>query len=320
MVVDVQKLLDPEVMAVMGPMIQGFGLDGLTLEQIPAVRAERAALRPPVELSEAVEGKDYLVPGPEGAPEVTVRVYRPARPTNSALPCVFWMHGGGYIFGTYDSENPRFDRWVQELGCVGVSVEYRLAPEHPYPAPVDDSYAALKWVFEHASELGIDAGRIGIGGASAGAGLAAGLALLVRDRAEFSIAFQLLIYPMLDDRQATASSRWEVPVWSPSANTLGWSAYLGPLYGSDEVPIYAAPARATNLEGLPPTLISVGTLDGFVDEDIEYARRLNHAGVPVELHVYPGGPHGFDSMAPNTRLGSRARAHMEEWLGKQLAG
>lgn len=322
--VDVQKLLDPEVMAAIGPALQS--LDGVTLEQIPAVRAQRAALRPVVPLSDAVEGKDYLVPGPkgvpgpEGAPEVTVRVYRPAQPTEAALPCVFWMHGGGYIFGSYDQENARFDRWVQQLGCVGASVEYRLAPEHPYPAAVEDSYAALKWLHEHASELGVDAGRIGIGGASAGAGLAAGLALLVRDRAEFGIAFQLLIYPMLDDRQTTASSAWEVPVWSPAANTLGWSAYLGALYGSDEVPIYAAPARAASLEGLPPTLISVGTLDGFVDEDIEYAQRLNHAGVPVELHIYPGGPHGFDSMAPNTHLGGRARAHMEEWLARQLRG
>jgi acetyl esterase/lipase len=315
---DVQKLLDAEVMAVIGPQLAS--LEGVTLEQIPAVRAERAALRPPVALSDAVEGKDYLVPGPEGSPEVTVRVYRPAQPTNSALPCVFWMHGGGYIFGSYDAENARFDRWVQMFGCAGASVEYRLAPEHPYPAGIEDSYAALKWLVEHASELGIEAGRVGIGGASAGAGLAAGLALLVRDRAEFDIAFQLLIYPMLDDRQRTPSSGWEVPVWPPSANRLGWSAYLGPLYGSDEVPTYAAPARATSLEGLPPTLISVGTLDGFVDEDVDYAQRLNQAGVPVELHVYPGGPHGFDSMAPGTQLGSRARAHMEEWLGRQLAG
>jgi acetyl esterase/lipase len=143
----------------------------------------------------------------------------------------------------------------------------------------------------------------------------------VRDRAEFDIAFQLLIYPMLDDRQATASSGWaEVPVWQPSANRLGWSAYLGALYGSDEVPPYAAPARATSLEGLPPTLIAVGTLDGFVDEDIEYAKRLNHAGVPVELHVYPGGSHGFDTMAAGTTLGRRARAHMDEWLERQLLG
>src|SRR5262249_8457952 len=134
------------------------------------------------------------------------------------------------------------------------------------------------------------------------------------------VAFQLLIYPMLDDRQATPSSGWEVPVWAPATNTLGWTAYLGPLYGSDDVPPYAAPARATSLEGLPPTLIAVGTLDGFCHEAIAYAQRLNHAGVPVELHVYPGGPHGFDSMAPDTTLGRRAREHMEEWLERQLQG
>ena len=141
----------------------------------------------------------------------------------------------------------------------------------------------------------------------------------MRDRAQFAIAFQLLIYPMLDDRQATPSSAWEVPVWPPSANTLGWSAYLGARYGGDEVPIYAAPARATDLTRLPPALIVVGGLDGFADEDIEYARRLNHAGVPAELHLYPGAPHAFDSMAPATGVARRANAQIEEWLGRMLA-
>jgi acetyl esterase/lipase len=314
---DVRSLLDPEVAEA---LVGVAGLEGVTLEQIPAVRAERDAARLPVHLSDAVERRDLLVPGPAGAPDVTMRLYRPVERAEAVLlPCVYWMHGGGYIFGHYDNEDARFDGWVRPLRCAGVSVEYRLAPEDPYPAGIEDAYAALKWVHDHASELGVDAGRIGIGGASAGAGLAAGLALLVRDRAEFDIAFQLLIYPMIDDRQTTASSGWsEVPVWQPSANTLGWSAYLGALYGTEDVPPYAAAARATNLEGLPPTLIAVGTLDGFVDEDIDYAQRLNHASVPVELHVYPGGPHGFDSMAPGTTLGRRARAHMEEWLAQRL--
>ncbi|MGE0133584.1 MAG: alpha/beta hydrolase [Dehalococcoidia bacterium] len=313
---DVQQLVDPEVARVIAPLVGN--LDGVGIEDIPRVRAERAAAMPRPVLSDAVERTDVTVPGPAGAPDVRVRLHRPKARGGEALPAVFWMHGGGYIFGTYEGDDLRFDGWVRELHCVGASVEYRLAPEHPHPAAVEDSYAALKWLHEHASELGVDAGRIGIGGASAGAGLAAGLALYARDRGEVPVAFQLLIYPMLDDRQATPSSGWPVPIWAPSHNTLGWRAYLGERYGSDDVPIYAAPARATDLEGLPPTLIAVGTLDGFVDEDLEYARRLNHAGVPVELHMYPGAPHGFDSMAPDTAVARRARTHMEDWLARQL--
>lgn len=313
---DVQQLLDPEVARVIAPLVGN--LDGVALEDIPRVRAERAAALPAPKLSDAVERTDVTVPGPAGAPDVLLRLHRPRNRTAEALPAILWMHGGGYIFGTYEGEDLRFDGWVQQLNCIGASVEYRLAPEHPHPAAVEDSYAALTWLHAHAAELGIDPARIGIGGASAGAGLAAGLALYARDRRELPITFQLLIYPMLDDRQATPSSGWPVPIWAPSHNTLGWRAYLGGRYGTDDVPAYAAPARATSLEGLPPTLISVGTLDGFVDEDIEYARRLNHAGVPVELHVYPGAPHGFDSMAPNTAVARRARAHMEDWLARQL--
>ncbi|MGE0228285.1 MAG: alpha/beta hydrolase [Dehalococcoidia bacterium] len=313
---DVRQLVDPEVARVIAPLVGN--LDGVGIADIPRVRAERAAAMPRPVLSDDVERTDVTVPGPAGAPDVVVRLHRPKARGGEALPAVFWMHGGGYIFGTYEGDDLRFDGWVRDLNCVGASVEYRLAPEHPHPAAVEDSYAALKWLHEHASELGVDAGRIGIGGASAGAGLAAGLALYARDRGEVPVAFQLLIYPMLDDRQATPSSGWPVPIWAPSHNTLGWQAYLGERYGTDDVPIYAAPARATDLEGLPPTLIAVGTLDGFVDEDIEYARRLNHAGVPVELHVYPGAPHGFDSMAPGTAVARRARAHMEDWLARQL--
>mgnify|MGYP000985372802 CR=1 FL=1 len=154
-------------------------------------------------------------------------------------------------------------------------------------------------------------------GGSAGGGLAAGLALLVRDRDEFDIAFQTLICPMLDDRQITPSSGWEDPVWPPGANTFGWRAYLGDLAGL-AVPAYAAAARATNLVGLPRTFISVGALDGFCDEDVDYATRLRQAGVPVELHVYPGAPHGFDAFAPNTAIAKRANRDIEEWLAANI--
>jgi acetyl esterase/lipase len=221
------------------------------------------------------------------------------------------------VLGSAEMDDLRFDKWCPRLDCVGISVEYRLSPETPYPGPLEDCYAGLRWVHQHAAELGVDPDRIGIGGASAGGGLASGLALLARDRAEVPLTFQLLIYPMLDDRQVTASSQWDVPVWSPAANTFGWASYLGPFSGG-EVPPYAAAARATDLRGLPRAFVCVGSLDGFLDEDVEYAMRLTRAGVPTELHVYPGAPHGFDGFMPGTQVARRARRDMQDWLARAL--
>jgi acetyl esterase/lipase len=226
------------------------------------------------------------------------------------------MHGGGLVVGSNRGDDLRFDRWCQKLNCVGVSVEYALAPESRYPAPLEDCYAGLYWLRRNAGELGVDPDRIGIGGASAGAGLAAGLALLARDRGEIPIAFQALIYPMIDDRQITISSGWADPVWPPQSNRYGWDSYLGDLAGED-VPIYAAAARARDLRDLPPTFISVGALDGFADEDIDYATRLRHAGVATELHVYPGAPHGFDSLTPGTAIARQASRDIEAWLAQR---
>jgi acetyl esterase/lipase len=183
-----------------------------------------------------------------------------------------------------------------------------------FPGAIEDAHAGLAWVHAHAAELGIDPERIGVGGASAGGGLAAALALMARDRGEVPVAFQLLIYPMLDDRQVTSSSHWDDPIWPPSANRYAWTAYLGDARGGADVSPYAAPARATDLAGLPPALISVGALDGFSDENIEYAVRLRHAGVPVELHVYAGAPHGFDSLVPDAAIAKRARRDVLDWL------
>jgi acetyl esterase/lipase len=229
------------------------------------------------------------------------------------------MHGGGLVLGTADADDLRFDVWCRRFGMVAASVEYRLAPETPYPGPLEDCYRGLAWLHQHAADLGIDPGRIGIGGASAGAGLAAALALLARDRSGPRVAWQLLIYPMLDDRQQTASSRWPVPVWPPESNRFGWDSYLGPLAGSPHVPPYAAAARATDLRDLPPTLVQVGALDGFLDEDVDYALRLLRAGVPTELHVYPGAPHGYDAFAPTTAIAKRSRADLGAWLTARLA-
>lgn len=315
--IDVDALLDPEVAAAM----RAVPVAPLRLsdEVLPALRAQRLSAAAAPQLSDAVERTIVTVPGLEGAPEVVLRVHRPVG-AEGPLPCVYFIHGGGYVLGSAEMDDLRFDKWCPKLRCVGVSVEYRLAPETPYPGPLLDCYAGLSWVYHHAAELGVDRGRIGIGGASAGGGLASGLALLAHDRGEIPLAFQLLIYPMLDDRRVTVSSQWEVPVWSPAANRYGWRAYLGDLFDKgDDVPPFAAAVHATDLRGLPPAYVCVGSLDGFLDEDVAYALRLNQAGVPTELHVYPGAPHGFDGFWPGTGVARRARRDIEDWLARQLS-
>lgn len=266
--------------------------------------------------TDLVARAEHLVPGD---PPIPVRTHR-AKAATGPLPCIFSMHGGGFIIGSYDMDDHRFESWCTQSEVMGVSVDYRLAPEVPYPGPLDDCHRALRWTIDHADELGIDRARIGVYGPSAGGGLAAGLALMVRDRGETPLAFQLLESPMLDDRQQSPSSRIEgLPVWSRDANQFGWRSYLGDRYGKDDVPHYAAPARATDLAGLPPSYVSVGAVDGFRDEDVDYALRLNRAGVPTELHVYPGAPHGYQMFvdAPVTRQSQR---DSDEWLARVLAG
>lgn len=307
--VDVPSLLDPEIAAQL-PLLPPLG--SLRSETLAAARARQIA--PEVQLSDDVERSDHVV---QVDPEVVIRVHRPKSGTGP-LPCVYSIHGGGYVMGSRATDDPRLDRWCTRLGCVGVSVEYRLAPETPFPGPLEDCYAGLRWVHEHAADLGVDPDRVAVSGASAGGGLAAALALLARDRAELPVACQLLIYPMVDDRRTSVSSGWEVPVWDPASNRFGWQCYLGSLFGGDDVPYHAAPSRCEDLAGLPPAYVCVGTLDGFVDEDIDYAVRLNHAGVRTELHVYAGAPHGFDTMLPGTTIARRCRREATDWLARQL--
>lgn len=269
---------------------------------------------PAMPLSDAVERTDHAVPGD---PPVPVRVHR-AKDETGPRPCLYSIHGGGYVLGSYDMDDAMFDRRCPNLGIVGVSVEYRLAPVTPYPGALEDCYAGLKWTYEHADELGIDATRIGIGGVSAGGGLAAALALLARDRGEVPVAFQLLDCPMLDDRQQSWSSRLEgLAVWSKGSNSFGWRSYLGDRYGTDDVPAYAAPARANDLSALPPAFVSVGGADGFLAEDVEYAMRLMQAGVPTELHVYPGAPHGY-MMQIDAPVAQQAWRDVNDWLARQV--
>lgn len=243
-----------------------------------------------------VERSDHVAHAP-GGPEVRIRMFRPKH-HHDVVPCVYWVPGGGYVLTSPDFD----DAWCQDLvsrhACAAVAVEWRRAPEHPFPAAADDCYTGLRWVVEHAAELGIDGSRIVVAGNSSGGGSAAGLALLVRDRGEFEIAHQLLIYPMLDDSCTTASSQMvtDPRLWNREANGLAWRYYLGDAFGTDDVSPYAAPARMQDLAGAAPATILTGELDLFLDEDIEYARRLMQAGVSTELHVYRGAPHGFYGM------------------------
>ena len=302
--------LDSEI----SPLLSALPFGTIGSDNLAEMRS--LSIVPLVPLSDDVVRTDHAIPG---EPDVVVRVHRP-RGSDGPLPCIYSIHGGGYVLGSYAMDDPRFDAWCPRFGCVGVSVEYRLSPETPFPGPLDDCYRGLEWVHRHHRELGIDPDRIGIAGVSAGGGLAAALALLARDRGEVPLRFQLLDCPMLDDRQITPSSQLEgLHIWTRESNTFGWRSYLGDRYGSDELPPYAAAARAEDLSDLPPAYVCVGAVDGFRDEDIAYAMRLNQAGVPAELHVFPGAPHGV-MMFTETAVAKRYTRTLDEWLGRQLGG
>ncbi|WP_405471554.1 alpha/beta hydrolase [Streptomyces canus] len=250
-----------------------------------------------------VSVQEILVPGPKGAPSVSLRVFQPTG-LKAAAPALLWIHGGGLIFGAPEQDDRTNIAFARELGITVAAVRYRLGPDHPAPAAVEDAYAALCGLADRADDLHIDVDRIAIGGASAGGGLAAALALLAHDRAEIRPAFQLLLYPMLDDRTTTRTDldSLKVRVWTPKSNRYGWSSYLGDAVAGPDVSPYSAAARREDLTGLPPAWIGVGTLDLFHDEDVEYARRLSDSGVPCDLDVIPGAFHGFDLVFPKAEI------------------
>jgi acetyl esterase/lipase len=318
MTMDVAACLDPEIAAALAESpIGSIDFGTFTFESIAVLRDGMANM-PAVELPPTTTvSREVVVPGAAGF-DPTVRVYSP--PTSgTGRPCIYWIHGGGYLFGSGLNVDARINRWVEEFDCVAVSIDYRLAPEDPYPAPLDDCYAGLLWTAQHADELGIDPARIVLVGASAGAGLAAGLAIRARDRGEVEPMFQLLIYPMIDDANTTASSHIDgAPVWSRGANDLGWRAYLGDRFGSDDIPAEAAAARVDDVTGLPPAWIGVGSLDVFRDEDIAYASRLLDAGITTELHVYPGACHGFEMIAPTAAVSRACQRDITEALRRVL--
>jgi acetyl esterase/lipase len=299
-----EQSLDPELRAALVTFPSVGDITGDVVNARQAISEQLAAFQGPP--SENVTIENRHIPGPAGAPEVLVRLYTP-KVRQQALPALLWIHGGGFIIGSPLQDDAFCQRLVEEIGCVIVSVDWRLAPENPFPAGVEDCYAALTWMVASASELLIDPDRVAVAGNSAGGGVTAGVVLLARDRGGPKIAFQMPLYGCLDDRHITPSSTsiTDERVWNTPTSKKAWQLYLA---GSDENNIspYAAPARATDLSNLPPAYICIGEVDLMRDENIEYATRLMRAGVSTELHVYPGAFHGFDVMVPTAQVSQRA--------------
>jgi acetyl esterase/lipase len=315
---------DAELLPVLDAMAAAGGPE-FTAANIPLLRQAPPLVPPPTDedlrRGGAFEVSTRQVPGPAGTPDVPLLICRPA---GVAAPagCLYYIHGGGMIFG--DNRSGGFLGMLdhaEQLNLAIVSVEYRRAPETPHPGPVEDCYAGLSWTVAHAAELGTDPARVIVGGVSAGGGLAAATALLARDRGGPALLGQLLVCPMLDDRNETPSS-WQmagVGVWDRAANEVGWTALLGEARGGPDVSPYAAPARAADLSGLPPAFIDVGSAETFRDEDVAYATRIWQAGGRAELHVWPGGFHGFPNAVPQAALSRAAVAAQRDWLRRLLS-
>lgn len=312
-----RHLVDPELFVAL-EMMPDLSLDEARLADF---RAGMDDLIPPLEsfACDDVAIERQWIEGPGGR-QVELQLFRPVASQATVMPAFLHIHGGGYVLGNATQSAPGNIRTARELGCLVASVEYDLAPETSGTGAAEQCHAALLWLAENANRLGIDPARIAIGGESAGGGLAAALALLARDRGGVQPCFQLLIYPMIDDRTGAGDDHHPFTgeyVWTREANQFGWRSLLG---ASDPADVrgYVVPARATDLAGLPPAYISVGTLDLFLEEDLDYARRLMRAGVAVELHVYPGAFHGFE-LAADASVSRRAEAERREALARAFA-
>ncbi|TCO55797.1 acetyl esterase/lipase [Actinocrispum wychmicini] len=297
-------------------------LASMSLEMLPGIRAE-------VEAAVAVLGdvsrggrftvSQPSVPGLHGDPEIPLLICTPAS-APAPRPALYYIHGGGFFCNDHRTGLDQFLDTAERFGATLISIGYRLAPEHPYPAQINDAYAGLLWAADHADELGIDPERIVVMGPSAGGGLSAALALTVRDKGGPRLLGQLLMSPMLDDRNDSASAMQMdgIEFWNRSYNLFGWSALLGVLQGGADVPQYAAPARATDLAGLPPAFLDVGSAECLRDEVLGYTGRIWQAGGRAELHVWPGGIHAFDREVPEARISKAAVAARRNWLQRLL--
>ncbi|MFF3755452.1 alpha/beta hydrolase [Streptomyces sp. NPDC002018] len=309
--------LDPELRALLAdmPLMTQLSPEVLTqLRLLPSTPVE------PLLEGRSVDRREVTVPGPDGT-LIPLSVFSPAGTERSTgAPCVYWMHGGGMIMGDRFSQIDIPLEWLDLFGAVVISVDYRLAPEATGTALVEDCYRGLLWISEHADDLGIDPARIVVAGASAGGGLTAGVTLMARDRGTPAIAAQMLICPMLDHRNITASSRQysgTPGVWTREMNEFGWRSVLGGL-ADEQVPGYVSPAVADDLSGLPTTYIDAGSAEVFRDEDVAYATRIWEAGGQAELHVWAGGFHGFDALYPRARISADARRTRNDWLTRVL--
>lgn len=313
-VFDPTPYVHPELRPFVKAMLS-FTPPTFTTDMLATARRNSFGLPPLAEPS----WREKMIPGPTGAPAVRVFIVN-GTPGAALRPAILHIHGGGFIIGDAKSALGTVQDLAKSLDCVVVTVDYRLAPETRFPGSLEDNYAALKWLYQHAAEIGVDPSRIAVMGESAGGGHAAMLAIAARDRGEVPLVYQALIYPMLDDRTGTKP----VPpykgalIWTPASNRFGWASLLGVPAGSRRVPYGSVPARVEDLRGLPPAFIGVGSIDLFVDEDIAYARRLIGAGVPTELNVVPGAFHGFDVVGRNTAVGREFKSDLMNGLRRAL--
>jgi acetyl esterase/lipase len=313
--------IDPESLS---PLVALYEALPGGFNAIPDIQVRRATLNGMLEAmtadlppNENVLLEDRVVPGPEGGPDLAVRVYRPVNAVGP-LPGILFIHGGGMVLGTLDTDHLTATMLCESVGAIVVSIDYRLAPENPAPAAIEDCYAGLTWMAGHADELGYGpVERLAVYGGSAGGGLAIATALVSRDRGGPTLRYLMAPYPQIDDRNVTASSLEivDIGIWDRAGNIEAWEWYLG----GQPADQYSAPTRAKDLTGLPPSFIDVGDQDMFMDEDLEFASRLKDAEVPVELHVYPGAYHASEVFAPTAELSQRIWATRIAALQKALA-
>lgn len=317
---DPRERVDPELL----PLLDLYQTSDLTGETLPAARAALSAMVQAPKQGE-VPALVRAIPGPSGAPPVPLRIFQPAGTPATPRPAILHIHGGGFVMGEAAMSDAENARRAARYGAIVVSVDYRLAPETPFPGPLEDCYAALDWMMQHADALGIDPARVVVAGESAGGGLAAALAILCRDRGVHRLSGQFLIYPMIDDRTGDPHAGAAAPdnpqtgtfVWTREANLFGWRAMRGGRAIPPERIGHFAPARAADHAGLPPAFIATGALDLFVEENLAYAATLARAGVAVEMHVYPGAVHGFQLMAKSA-VAQRFEADCADALARML--